>query len=127
MNELKEKGEVVARKAKNKKIKPKRSFSKLLNGEFLSRDEMIGNIPFISFLGLLLVVLIGWGYYTETVGRQEVKLEQELGELNSEFFSLGVEYNKLSRQTQVKARLEGTELMESMTPPNKIKVKKYNF
>ncbi len=125
MNELKDK-DIAIDKKKNKK-KSKRSFSRFLNGEFLSRDEIINNIPFISFLGLLLVVLIGWGYYTETVGRREVKLEQELGELNSEYFSLGVEYNKLSRQTQVTERLKGTALKQSNVPPKKIKVKKYNF
>ena len=88
---------------------------------------MINNIPFISFLGLLLVVLIGWGYYTETIGKKEVKLEQELGELNSEYFSLGVEYNKMSRQTQVMERLKDTDLKRSIDPPKKIKVKQYNF
>jgi len=122
MNELKDKKEkVVGRK------KQKRSFSKVISGEFLSREEIINNIPFISFLGLLLVVLIGWGYYTETIGKRESKLEMELGELNSEFFSLGVEYNKLSRQTQVSERLKESDLKVSDDPPKKIKVKKYNF
>ncbi|MFK8037776.1 MAG: FtsL-like putative cell division protein [Crocinitomicaceae bacterium] len=120
MNELKD------NRTKPKKEK-KRNFAKVMTGEFLSRTEIINNIPFISFLGLLLVVLIGWGYYTETIGKKEVQLEQELGELNSEFFSLGVEYNKLSRQTQVSERLEDSELKESSIPPKKIKVKKYNF
>ena len=122
MNELKAKADIV----KPKKSK-KRTLAKVVTGEFLSRNEIINNIPFISFLGLLLVVLIAWGYYTETVGKKEVQLEQELGELNSEFFSLGVEYNKLSRQTQVSERLKGSDLKESNIPPKKIKVKKYNF
>ena len=126
MNELKEKTtEKVKAKAKSKKSR--RSFSKLINGDFLSKDEIINNIPFISFLGLLLVVLIGWGYYTETVGREEAKLERDLGELNSEYFSLGVEYNRMSRLTQVSERLKETELKVSEKPPKKIKVKKYNF
>ena len=122
MNELKAKADI----AKPKKEK-KRSLAQVITGEFLSRNEIINNIPFISFLGLLLVVLIGWGYYTETIGKKEVQLEQELGELNSEYFSLGVEYNKLSRQTQVSERLEGSDLKESTIPPKKLKVKKYNF
>ena len=122
MNELKAKADIN----KPKKEK-KRTLAKVVTGEFLSRTEIVNNIPFISFLGLLLVVLIGWGYYTETIGKKEVKLEQELGELNSEFFSLGVEYNKLSRQTQVSERLEGSDLKESTIPPKKLKVKKYNF
>ncbi|MDX1350276.1 MAG: FtsL-like putative cell division protein [Putridiphycobacter sp.] len=122
MNELKAEADInKPRKEKKRKL------AKVITGEFLSRSEIINNIPFISFLGFLLVVLIGWGYYTETVGKKEVQLEKELGELNSEFFSLGVEYNKLSRQTQVSERLEGSELQESTIPPKKLKVKKYNF
>ena len=123
MNDLKE--EHI--EAPKKKKKQKRSISKIVNGDFLSRDEVVNNIPFFSFLGLLLVVLIAWGYYTETVGRKELKLEQELGEMNSEYFSLGVEYNKLSRQTQVVDRLRDSDLKESTSPPKKIKVKKYNY
>lgn len=122
MNELKAKADIT----KPKKEK-KRSLAKVITGDFLSRREIINNIPFISFLGLLLVVLIGWGYYTETIGKKEVQLEKDLGELNSEFFSLGVEYNKLSRQTQVSERLEDSDLKESTIPPKKLKVKKYNF
>jgi len=125
MNELKEKSDI--QKEKKSKSGKKRTLAKLINGDFLSRDEIVNNIPFISFLGFLLVILIGWGYYTETVGKKEVQLEQELGELNSEYFSLGVEYNKLSRQTQVSERLKGTELKLSTIPPKKLKVKKYNF
>lgn len=123
MNDLKEENIEGSKKKK----KQKRSISKIVNGEFLSRDEVVNNIPFFSFLGLLLVVLIAWGYYTETVGRREVKLELELGEMNSEYFSLGVEYNKLSRQSQVVDRLNESDLKESTSPPKKIKVKKYNY
>ena len=105
----------------------KTSLVKILNGEFLSRDELVKNLPFISFVGLLLVVLIGWGYYTETVGKTESSLEKDLGELNSEYFTLGSEFNRLSRQTQVADRLKETGLKESVSPPKKLKIKKYVF
>lgn len=115
----------VSKKASKKKSK--KSLVKILNGDFLSKDELVKNLPFISFIGFLLVVLIGWGYYTETVGKAESKLEGELGELNSEYFTLGSEFNRLSRQTQVADRLKETGLKESVSPPKKIKIKKYVF
>lgn len=115
----------TSKKSKNKKSK--RSFVKILNGDFLSREGLISNLPFLSFIGVLLVVLIGWGYYTETVGKTEVSLEKDLGELNSEYFTLGSEYNRLSRQSQVAERLKETGLKESVNPPKKIKIKKYVF
>jgi len=127
-NELKNKVEEKPKTSKkSKKKKSTKSLVKILNGEFLSRDELVTNLPFISFIGLLLVVLIGWGYYTESVGKNEAKLEKDLGELNSEYFTLGSEYNRLSRQTQVADRLKETGLKESVNPPKKIKIKKYVF
>ena len=69
------------------------TFVQIMNGEFLSRDNFVKNLPFVFFLGFLLVVLIGWGYYAETVTKREVQLEKDLSELNSEYFTLGSEYN----------------------------------
>ena len=127
-NELKDTANKKSKTSKKmKKKKSKKSFVKVLNGDFLSRDELVKNLPFISFIGLLLVVLIGWGYYTETIGKAESNLEKDLGELNSEYFTLGSEFNRLSRQTQVADRLKETGLMESVSPPKKIKIKKYVF
>ncbi len=119
----------IEEKVKTPKKKPKKktAFKKILNGEFLSQKEIIDNLPFISFIAFLMVLLISWGYYTESVGREEAKLEKELGELNSEYFTLGSEYNRLSRQTQVADRLKETGLKESINPPKKIKVKTYVF
>lgn len=126
-NELKDTVRKESKTAASKKKKSGKSLVKILNGDFLSKDELVKNLPFISFIGLLLVVLIGWGYYTETVGKTESDLEKDLGELNSEYFTLGSEFNRLSRQTQVADRLKDTGLMESVSPPKKIKVKKYVF
>jgi len=125
-NEIKEPVESKENISPKKKVK-KTSFVQIISGEFLSKDFIVGNLPFISFIGLMLVVMIGWGYYTETIGKKEIDLEKELGELNSEFFSLGSEYNNLSRQTQVAERLKGTGLKESTNPPLKIKVKKFVY
>jgi cell division protein FtsL len=114
-------------KVSKKKKTRKSAFKKILNGEFLSQKEIIDNLPFISYVAFLMVLLISWGYYTESIGKKEANLETELGELNSEYFTLGSEYNRLSRQTQVAERLKDTGLKESVNPPNKIKVNTYVF
>ena len=86
-NEFKNKEEVEAEKAleevkaKKKKARAKRkkanpaggrTFVQIMNGEFLSKDWFVNNLPFTFFIGFLLVVLIGWGYFTETVIKEEV-------------------------------------------------------
>ena len=137
-NEFVDKEEVDAREAlkavkekkktaKKKEPRSGRTFVQIMNGEFLSRDNFVRNLPFIFFLGGLLVVMIGWGYYAETVTKKEVRLEKELGELNSEYFTLGSEFNTMRGRRQIAEKLAGTGVKESLTSPKKIRVKKYVF
>ena len=137
-NEFVDKEKVDAREAlkavkeKKKTVKKeteqsRRTFVQIMNGEFLSRDNFVTNLPFVFFLGFLLVVLIGWGYYAETVTKKEVTLEKELGELNSEYFTLGSTYNAARCRRSVAQKLIGTGVEESLTSPKKIRVKKYVF
>jgi len=122
-----EKSKPKAKSTTKQKKKSNRSIVKILSGDFLSEKTLVDNLPFVGFVGFLLVVLIGWGYYTESIAKEESKLEKDLGELNSEYFTLGSEYNRLSRQTQVANRLKESGLTESIDPPKKIKVNKYVF
>ena len=127
-NTLENKASIKLKKDKKaKKKKSNRSFVKVISGDFLSKDELVKNLPFLSFIAFLMVVMIGWGYYTESIGKGEKRLEKELGELNSEYFTLGSEYNRLSRQSQVAERLKDSGLKESVKPPKKIKINKYVF
>ncbi len=137
-NEFVDKEEVDAREtlkavkekkkaAKKEVTQSKRTFVQIMNGEFLSRDNFVANLPYVFFLGLLLVVLIGWGYYAETVTKREVTLEKELGELNSEYSTLASTYNAARGRRPVAQKLIGTGVAESLTSPRKIRVKKYVF
>lgn len=108
-------------------VQSRRAIVQIMNGEFLSKDNFVKNLPFVFFIGFLLVVLISWGYYAETITRKEVMLEKELGELNSEYFTLGSEYNTQRGRRNVAQRLLGTGVEESLTSPKKIRVKKYIF
>ena len=137
-NEFVNKEEVQAREAKKEKQEKKKAvkrksagnariFVQVMNGEFLSRDNFVKNLPFTFFLGFLLVVVIGWGYYAETITKKEVTLEKELGELNSEYFTLGSEYNTKRGRRPVAVKLAGTGVEESLISPKKIRVKKYIF
>jgi len=119
--------ESKAKSTSKKNKKSNKSLVKILSGDFLSEKTLVDNLPFIGFVAFLLIGLIGWGYYTESIAKEEAKLEKGLGELNSEYFTLGSEYNRLSRQTQVANRLKETGLTESVDPPKKIKINKYVF
>ncbi|MBL7898499.1 MAG: hypothetical protein JNJ99_08195, partial [Crocinitomicaceae bacterium] len=43
-----------------------RTVMQIINGEFLTRDYFLKNLPFTFYIGFLFVVIIAWGYYGET-------------------------------------------------------------
>lgn len=104
-----------------------RTIVQIMNGEFLSKDWFVNNLPFTFFVGFLLVVIIGWGYYTETIIKDEVNLKTELSELESEFFTLNSEYITKKGRENVTAKLPVSGPKENRTTPNKIKVESYVF
>lgn len=99
----------------------------IMNGEFLTKDWFIKNLPFTFYIGFLLVLLISWGYYADSMTRKEVELQEELSELNSEYYTLSSEYITKRGRQQIKERLTGTGLVESRVSPKKIRVRKYVF
>lgn len=125
--------EVKAKKrkarAKRKKSNPAngRTIVQIMNGEFLSKDWFINNLPFTFFIGFLLVVLIGWGYFTETVIKEEVNLKNELSDLESEYFTLSSEYIAKKGRDNIKEKLPANGPAENRVSPHKFKVKCFDF
>lgn len=122
--------EVISQKPeseKKNKLFSGKTFVQIMNGEFLTKDYFLNNLPFIFYVAMLFVVVIAWGYYGETVARKEIQLEKELGELNSEYFTLTAEYNAQRGRRQIALKLEPTGLKESTESPKKIRVRKYKF
>lgn len=123
------------KQAKQKKRKAKKSSTRsggrmvvqIMNGEFLSKDWFVNHLPFTFFIGFLMVVMIGWGYYVETVIKHEVTLKEDLGELESEFFTLNSEYNTKKGREHIEAKLPADGPKENRVSPKKITVKKYVF
>lgn len=122
-----EKSDPAPKSEKKNKLFSGRTFVQIMNGEFLTRDSFLNNLPFSFFIGFLLVIIIAWGYYGETVAKKEIQLEKELGELNSEFFTLTAAYNAQRGRRQIAEKLAPTGVKESVNSPKKIRVPKYVF
>jgi len=120
-----EKNEKVEERPKENSAAQNRRLVQIMNGEFLSRENFITNLPFTFYIASLLVIIIAWGYYAETVTRQEVKLEKQLGEYNAEYFTLGSEYNTMRGRRQIAEKLLNRKVVESTDAPLKIKVSKF--
>lgn len=121
MNKFKEKKEEKIKSKKlRKKSKVARSFMDVLNGNVLTKDYVIQNLPYIIFLTLLVLVYIGMGYNIDKNLRAINKLEEENLDLRTEEIAVKTEYNILSGQSQVADSTAKLGLMEARDEAPKI-------
>ena len=121
MNTLK-KDEVPKKKKEAGKFS--KSLANVFSGDFLSKDNVIGLLPFIFFLTFLGIMYIANGYYAQGIVRDLQKTGNEVKELRSEYITIKSDLNYNSKQSQVAQATEEIGVHESTTPPTKIVVSK---
>jgi len=126
--------EPVAKKRTAKSVKSKkqeatkgkgivdRLLSKVFDGEFLTKEVVMKQLPFIGFIGLLLIANIAWVYYFEGTAREIEKIKKEVGEMNSEYQTNMSELESKRRQTQVAKDVDQLGLKESEDAPFVIEI-----
>ncbi len=97
-------------------------FISVLNGSFLTRDRVLGNMPFILFCAGMMIVYIAYGYHTERVVRDLDSSGSALKELRSEYITVRAQLEKREQQSQVAAGIGSLGLRESRVPPVKVEV-----
>ncbi len=99
----------------------------LLSGKFLQNEWVRQNLPFLSFLYLLVLAYIGIGYYAEGLVKKISRSEQEIKDLRSEYISIKSDLMVKSKQSTVAKTMSEyqTNIKETMTPPKKITVSKH--
>lgn len=113
--------------AKKKGGSISRSVSRLLNGEFLTKDGLINHLPFIGFLVGLFLLHIALMYFFENTQREIVRKQSELNELRSEFNTAMSELETKKQQSNVATEIQALGLEELRTPPEVIDVEKGHF
>jgi hypothetical protein len=113
MNRLKEIKKEKVKTEKRKKSKVTRSFMDVLNGNVLTRDYVIQNLPFIIFCTVLMLVYISMGYSVDKNTRAINALEEENLDLRTEEIALKTEYNVISGQSQVADSTKAMGLVEA--------------
>lgn len=94
----------------------------ILNGSFLTREKVLGNMPFILFCAALMIIYIAYGYQTERIVRSLDGTGSELKELRSEYITVRSQLEKKEQQSQVASGIGALGLEESLVPPVKISV-----
>lgn len=113
-----------------KKSKPKkenkvaRSLVDVLNGDFLTKDGAVNNLPYLLFLAFVALLYIANGYTAESTVRDINRIESELKEARSEYISTKSELDNDRTQSRLAKTIEGKGLglEESRVPPKKIVV-----
>jgi len=106
------------------KARMPRAFISVLNGSFLTREKVLGNMPFILFCAGLMIAYIAYGYHTERIVRELSSTEAELKEQRSEYITVRAQLEKTEQQSQVAAGIGDLGLKESVDPPVKVTVTK---
>ena len=93
----------------------------ILNGTFLTRERVLGNMPFILFASFLMICYISYGYYTERTVRDLQQTDRELKELRSEYITVRSKLEQTEQQSQVAQDIGALGLKETREPPRKVR------
>jgi len=100
------------------------SFVQILNGDFLTKEFMIKNLNFIFFIMLLLLMIVGKGYYGKRLSSDVMNTQKEVDELTSDYFEAKATLEEKTRRSELVQKLKETGLKETINPTKVIKIKK---
>ena len=99
-------------------------FAAILNGSFLTRDVIVNQLPYLAFIGFMLILYIYNGYQSEKTIRELYKADTELKELKSQYTTTFSKLETMRQQSNVAQKIASVGLVESRVPPKKIVVEK---
>lgn len=100
--------------------KSTRMMQDLLGGDYLSKERVVNNIPYVFYVGLLALVFIGNTYYTEKKFTDIEKTKSELKELRYQYITTKSALMFMGRQSEILRHATAIGLKESTLPPYKI-------
>ena len=111
-------------KATEGRNKKPSSFVQILNGDFLTKEFILKNLNFIFFIMLLLLMIVGKGYYGKQLSSDVMNTQKEVDELTSDYFEAKATLEEKTRRSELVQKLKGTGLKETINPTKVIKIKK---
>jgi len=109
-----------ALKPVRKTRKSTRRVQEFLGGDYLSKEWVVGNLPFLLYVAILAMFYIGNTYYTEKTYKDIERTKNELKELRFQYINTRSELMFRSRQSEIIKQAEALGLKESILPPYKI-------
>lgn len=108
----------------NTENKEKLSFKALLTGSFLTNPRYAKSWPFILYLSVLALAMIGSSHSAERKVHRLSELREQVKELSAQYIETHAELMKQSTESKVVSRAsEELNLFKPSVPPKKIIIK----
>lgn len=120
---------VTAKGTKKKKKERKNSsgstnpFMQILNGDFLSKEFVVKNLGFIFYFILLLIFLVGKGYYDKRLTKKVDTAQKELDEITGDYVAKKAQLEEETKRITLVRELAPRGLRETVNPTKVIRVK----
>ncbi|HLO91962.1 MAG TPA: FtsL-like putative cell division protein [Lentimicrobium sp.] len=108
----------------NHKVSFSKSVASVLDGSFLTRDNLLRQIPFIIFITFLGIFYIANSYNAEKTIIEISRTKKDLEELRYEYITTKSSLMFQSKQSEVAYKLMSSQVKESLVPPVKLVIKK---
>lgn len=92
----------------------------LLEGDFLSKQGVVRNLPFLFFLAVIAIIYIANTYYAEKTFKEIERTTSELKELRYQYITTKSSLMYQSKQVEVGKQAEILGLRETLVPPFKV-------
>lgn len=106
----------------SRNIPVSRYAASILDGSFLTKDNLLKQIPFIIFITFLGIIYIANSYNAEKTIIEISKNKKMLEELRYEYITTKSNLMFSSKQSEVARQLTNSQVKESTVPPVKILV-----
>jgi len=106
-----------------KKTSAKNSFAMILNGEFLTKDFVLNNLPFIFFVILLMLLSVGKGYYSKNLIDEKEDSQKKLQQLKADYVETNARFEEESLRYKLVDKVD-SGLVETLNATKVIRVKK---
>jgi hypothetical protein len=100
--------------------KGRKAVKEFLGGDYLTREWVIGNLPFLLYVTILAMIYIGNTYNTEKKFKDIERTKNELKELRYQYITTKAALMFRGRQSEISKEALKYGLKESMLPPYKI-------
>lgn len=99
------------------------SLAKILNGDFMTKEFFLNNLNFIFFLFMLLLLVLGKGYYGKELSQDIIKTQKELDEATSDYVEAKAKLEEETRRYKLREKLEPKGLKETINETKVIRLK----